>query len=404
MLPKLQIQAIIGSGIHSTEKGDHLAAVHDNLPRISILTANAGGGHLAAARSLADSLAGKAHVSFLRLMDDHSPFPINTFSATYRPWVTYTPALYQLVYRIGASRERVVFVERAVYPLVKRRLSAALSAEQPDLWISVHPLQIDMPLWIMGESGSRVPFVTVVTDPVTPPVAWFSPDVDLCVVATEPARDVALACGIPDERVHVIGLPIRRAFGEMRGRSKSVVRAHLGLTPERPLVLMTGGGAGIGRLMPIAQAVTRRLAGQHPKIQVTIITGNNRTLYRQLCAEKWPVPVFVRGYVDNMAEWLAASDLLITKAGPGTLAEAACLGVPVVITDYIPGQETGNVAWTVEHGTGVFEQSPERIAALVAEWLRPGNPTLAAMSARTRTIARPDASARIAQSALQLLG
>jgi 1,2-diacylglycerol 3-beta-galactosyltransferase len=378
--------------------------VHDNLPRISILTANVGGGHLAAARSLADAFAGKAHVSFLRLIDDHSPFPISTFSATYRPWVTYTPALYRLVYRIGASRERVVFVERAVYPLVRRRLTAALSAERPDLWISVHPLQIDMPLWIMSENGSRVPFVTVVTDPVTPPVAWFSPDVDLCVVATEPARVVALACGIPDERVHVIGLPIRRAFGENRDRPKPEARAHLGLVPDQPLVLMTGGGAGIGRLMPIAQAVARRLAGQHPKAQVAIITGNNRTLYRQLCAEAWPIPVFVRGYVDNMAEWLAAADLLITKAGPGTLAEAACLGVPVVITDYVPGQETGNVAWTLEHGTGVFEQNPDLIAALAADWLRPGSSTLAAMSVRARAIARPDASAHIVQSALRLLG
>ncbi len=378
--------------------------MHDNLPRISILTANAGGGHLAATRSLADALAGKAHVSFLRLIDDHSPFPINAFSATYRPWVTYTPALYRLVYRIGASRERVVFVERAVYPLVRRRLTAALSAERPDLWISVHPLQIDMPLWIMSENGSRVPFVTVVTDPVTPPVAWFSPDVDLCVVATEPARDVALACGIPDERVHVIGLPIRRAFGEIRDRPKPEARADLGLVPDQPLVLMTGGGAGIGRLMPIAQAVARRLAGQHPKAQMAIITGNNRTLYRQLCAEAWPIPVFVRGYVDNMAEWLAAADLLITKAGPGTLAEAACLGVPVVITDYVPGQETGNVAWTLKHGTGVFEQNPDLIAALVADWLHPGDSTLAAMSAQARVIARPDASAHIVQSVLQLLG
>lgn len=378
--------------------------MHSNLPRVSILTANVGGGHLAAARSLADALTGKAQVSFLRLIDDHSPFPINTFSATYRPWVTYTPALYRLVYRLGASRERVVFAQRAVYPLVRRRLSAALSAECPDLWISVHPLQIEMPLWIMSESGSRVPFITVVTDPVTPPVAWFSPDVDLCVVATEPARCVAIACGVPPSRVRVIGLPIRRAFREMIDHPKPEVRAHLGLAPDRPLVLMTGGGAGIGRLMPIAQAVTRRLSVQRPPAQVAIVTGQNRTLYRQLCAEAWPIPICVRGYVENMAEWLAAADLVITKAGPGTLAEAACLGVPVIITDYIPGQETGNVAWTVEHGAGLFEQNPNRIAALVADWLRPGNSSLAVMSARARAIARPDASAQIAQSALLLLG
>ena len=215
---------------------------------------------------------------------------------------------------------------------------------------------------------------------------------------------MALACGIPDERVRVIGLPIRRAFAEMFNRPKAEIRAHLGLAPDQPLVLMTGGGAGIGRLMPIAQAVARRLSRHHPKAQMVIVTGQNRTLYRQLCAEAWPIPVFVRGYVENMAEWLAAADMLITKAGPGTLAEAACLGVPVMITGYIPGQETGNVAWTVEHGAGVFEQDPDRIAGLVAHWLRPGNSSLATMSTRARAIARPDASAQIVQSALRLLG
>ena len=58
-----------------------------SLPRVSILTANAGGGHLAAAESLAEALAGEAHVSILRLMDDHTPFPISRFSAGYGPLV-----------------------------------------------------------------------------------------------------------------------------------------------------------------------------------------------------------------------------------------------------------------------------------------------------------------------------
>jgi 1,2-diacylglycerol 3-beta-galactosyltransferase len=377
--------------------------VASDQPRVSILTANAGGGHLSAARSLADALAGTARVSFLRLMDDHSPFPINTFSASYRPMVTYTPTLYRLVYRLGASRGRVLFAQRAVYPLVRRRLTTALAAERPDLWISVHPLHIEMPLWIMRESDCRVPFVTVVTDPVTPPVAWFSPDVDLCVVATESARAVALACGIPDERVRVIGLPIRRAFTEMNSHPKSEVRAQLGLPPDRPAVMLTGGGAGIGRLLPNAQAIARRLAAQDVSAQLIIVTGHNRELQRRLRAESWPITVTIRGYVDNMAEWLAAADILISKAGPGTLAEAASLGVPVIIADFVPGQEEGNVAWTLQHGAGVFERNPDQIAALVADWLLPGNPTLRRMSAQARAIARPNAASEIVTAALRLL-
>ena len=110
---------------------------------------------------------------------------------------------------------------------------------------------------------------------------------------------------------------------------------------------------------------------------MAIITGRNSVLERRLRAETWPISVTVLGYVNNMAEWLAAADLLITKAGPGALAEAACLGTPALITGYIPGQESGNVTWAEEHGAGVFEPNIDRIASLVAEWLQPGNPELA---------------------------
>jgi 1,2-diacylglycerol 3-beta-galactosyltransferase len=374
-----------------------------SLPHVSILTAKAGGGHLAAAESLAEALVDDAHVSILRLMDDHSPFPISHLSAGYGPLVHYAPRLYHVAYRFAASRSRLVLTERAIYPLVRRRMDAVLRSQDADLWISVHHLQIDTTLWLLREQGSVAPFVTVVTDPVTAPVAWFSPKVDLCVVATEAARDVALACNVPRDRVRVIGLPIRRAFAEMRGRPKAEVRSHLGLAPDRPLILMSGGGAGVGRLLPIARAVTDALCGHRAPPQVAIIAGRNSMLERRLRAETWPIPVTVLGYVNNMAEWLAASDLFITKAGPGALAEAACLGTPALITGYVPGQEVGNVTWAAEHGAGVFEPDTNRIADLVSDLFRPGNPELVRMSAAAGELARPDAARQIARAALDLL-
>ena len=374
-----------------------------SLPRVSILTANAGGGHLAAAESLAEALADEAHVSIVRLMDDHTPFPISRLSAGYGPLVNYAPSLYHIVYRFAASRSRLVLTERAVYPLVRRRMAAVLRGQEADLWISVHHLQIGTALRLLREQGSAAPFVTVVTDPVTAPVAWFSPDVDLCIVATEAAREVALACNVPRDRVRVIGLPIRRAFAELRGRPKAEMRARLGRDPNRPLILMSGGGAGVGRLLPIAQAVTGALRGHRTQAQVAIITGRNRVLERRLRDETWPIPVTVLGYVNNMAEWLAAADLLITKAGPGALAEAACLGTPALITGYIRGQESGNVTWTVEHGAGIFEPDISRIAELVTDWFRPGDPALARMSAAASALAQPDAARQIAHAALGLL-
>lgn len=375
----------------------------NHLPHVTILTANAGGGHRAAAHSLAEALEGRAYVTYLSLMDDYAPFPINTWSATYGPWVNYTPWLYRLVYRYGSSRDRVLMTERAVYPLIRPWVEKGMLSVNPDLFISVHPLHTDVPIWVLQATGRRVPFVTVVTDPVTPPVAWFCPDVDLCIVATEEARSVALGCGLAPHKVSVIGLPIRPAFHQARGQAKDEMRRRLGLAPERPLVLLTGGGAGIGRLRPLALAITRRLADHPANPQLAIIAGRNRELQLLLRAERWPIPVQVLGFVNNMPEWLAATDLLISKAGPATIAEAACMGVPLIITDYVPGQEIGNVEWVQRHNVGLYEPSTQGIARVVADLLQPGNLELARMTERALATARPDAAREIADAALALL-
>ena len=295
---------------------------------------------MSAARSLAEALDGQAQVTIMSLMDDYVDFPFNTLSVAYGPWVNHAPWLYHLFYRAFDSRRRVELTYRAAYPLVRKQVAAAFASDWPDVVVTVHPLQTEIPLRVLRDLGNPAPFVTVVTDPVTPPLAWFTPEADLTVVATEPARAVAMACGVPAERVRILGLPVRKAFSTIWGRPKPAARAQLGLSANLPMVLLTGGGAGIGKLMPLARAIAQRLAQAPYAAQMAIIAGRNQTLKKQLMAVKWPVPVKVLGFVDDMPNWLAATDLLISKAGPGTLAEAACAGLPVVITGHIPGQET----------------------------------------------------------------
>jgi 1,2-diacylglycerol 3-beta-galactosyltransferase len=372
------------------------------LPRISILMTDAGGGHRSAARSLADALNGQALVTILNLLDDYSPFPFNRLSPSYGPFVTRTPWLYHLVYRATEDRRLVRAAENACFPLVQRRLKTPLLALDPDLVISVHPLLTDVPIKILRRAGSRAPFVTVVTDPVTVHPAWFCPQADLCIVATEAAYRSAVEAGIDPARLRVIGLPIRRSFTEVRDEPRPHLRGRLGLNPGRPLVLMSGGGAGIGKVLQLAKAVARRLADAPLQPQLAIIAGRNEALLRQLRAEPWPISVTPLGFVEQMADWMRAADLLITKAGPGTLAEAACVGTPVLVTDFVPGQESGNIAWIERTGAGAFERDLDRVAETARIWLQPDNPALAQMAARARAAGRPDATVQIAQAAMAL--
>lgn len=83
------------------------------------------------------------------------------------------------------------------------------------------------------------------------------------------------------------------------------------------------------------------------------------------------VSVIGLGFVSNMAEYMVAADVLVSKAGPGTISEAAALSLPVMLTSFLPGQEEGNVDFVLNGGFGAFcnDRDPVGIAEEVVAWL-----------------------------------
>lgn len=373
------------------------------IPRVSILMTGAGGGHLASAQSLEEALEGCARVTLVNVLDERARFPFDHLSDSYAPVVAIAPDLYRLAYKVVQTPVGLRLLENGAYALLWREMAAAITDTRPDVVISVHALLNDVPLRAIRQAGCAAPFVSAVVDGGVPPVSWFTRHADLCCVADEGIRRLAIDAGMPADRVAVTGLPVRRAFVEARGLAKEDARRTLGVEPTLPLVLVMSGGAGMGRVGAMATAVARRLAGGGVRAQMAVITGGNERLRRRLAGSDWPVPVTVLGFTPDVATWMAASDILLTKAGPGTIAEAACLGVPTLLTGFVPGQEEGNVAWAEDNGGAVFEPRPKRAAALVGRWLGSDRGELERMSARMSAMGRPGAARAIAGAALELL-
>ncbi|KAI4379511.1 hypothetical protein MLD38_005794 [Melastoma candidum] len=122
-----------------------------------------------------------------------------------------------------------------------------------------------------------------------------------------------------------------------------------------------------------------------------IICGRNKTLVSTLESESWKIPVKVRGFETQMEKWMGACDCIITKAGPGTISEALIKGLPIILNDYIPGQEKGNVPYVVENGAGVFTRSSRETARIVAEWFSTKKDELKKMSENALKLAQPEA-------------
>jgi len=98
-------------------------------------------------------------------------------------------------------------------------------------------------------------------------------------------------------------------------------------------------------------------------------------------------------------DYMVATDVLVSKAGPGTIAEAASLSLPVMLTSFLPGQEEGNVDYVIDGGFGSFisDSDPHGISEEVASWLM-DEEKLKILSENAHKCGAPDAAAEIVRA------
>ncbi|RYR05924.1 hypothetical protein Ahy_B06g085747 isoform B [Arachis hypogaea] len=278
---------------------------------------------------------------------------------------------------------------------------------KPDIIISVHPLMQHVPLRILRAKGllEKIVFTTVVTDLSTCHPTWFHKLVTRCYCPTTDVAKRAQKAGLQPSQIKIYGLPVRPSFVKPV-RPKDVLRRELGMDVNLPAVLLMGGGEGMGPIEATARALGNSLYDENNGScigQILVICGRNKKLANKLNAINWKIPVQVKGFVTKMEECMGACDCIITKAGPGTIAEAMIRGLPIILNDYIAGQEAGNVPFVVENGCGKFSKSPKQIAKIVAEWFGPKAIELKVMSQNALRLARPDAVFKIVHDLHELV-
>lgn len=363
--------------------------------RILFLMSDTGGGHRASARAIEQAINILHPNTFDIFIDDiwrgHTPWPFNKIPNTY-PWFTGPGLpLWRLMWTGSARTNAHKIVMPSLSPVFRRKAVHYLQSVQPDVVVSVHPFMNHLGVKWTRKLSPSIPFVTVVTDMVTVHPLWVCPTVTRCIVPTPIARHDAIAMGMPPVKISVCGQPVDLKFSMAR-LTPAEARQKLGVNPARPTILVAGGGEGFGRVFEI----TRAIAASAPQAQLLVVCGRNQALKQQLEATVWNIPVRIYGFVDNMPELMRAADLLVTKAGPGTLNEAFIMGLPTLISGYIPGQEEGNVTYVRQHNAGMLARSPNRIARLVSSWLQPEDTTLQSMARNAAGLARPRASLDIA--------
>jgi len=181
--------------------------------------------------------------------------------------------------------------------------------------------------------------------------------------------------------------------------NRRALRSGLGWPQDLPVVLLVGGGEGMGPLKETAQAI----AHSGLKVALAVIAGRNQPLKKNLENMEWPLPTYIYGFVREMPDFMRAADILVTKAGPGTISEAFNAALPVVLYSRLPGQEDGNVGYTVSEGAGVWAPTPSEIVSALQIWIQQPEERLKAQEACQR-LARPHAAHDIAAILAHRLG
>ncbi len=371
--------------------------------RILLLMADTGGGHRSSAEATMEALqaryGGEVQVKMVDVLRGYAPFPFNRLDTVYPYLIKYGVELWEPGYQLLNSPKRARRFVRTFWPVVRRAARQVLLENPADLVVSFHSLFNYAILWAMQKEKITTPLVTVVTDMATIHALWCAPGATRYVMPTRMAARRARTFGVPPERIVMTGLPISLRFNNVLSRDKAAVRAELGLAQDKPTVLVMGGGQGMGDLYNAAEAV----ATAGVELQMLVIAGRNEKLKQRLEEAEWPVAKRIFGFTRDVPLLMRAADVIVTKAGPSTIAEALACGLPVILSGYIPGQEDGN-RWLVERsGAGVYAPKPPQIAAAVREWLAPDSSALERVSAVSRRLGRPTAALEVAKALYEVV-
>jgi processive 1,2-diacylglycerol beta-glucosyltransferase len=369
--------------------------------RILIATITAGGGHLQAAAALHEAwlqLRPKDEVERLDLLTLFSPLHRKIYSDGYVKLIAHAPELWGMVFNKMDNPKLVGKLARwkgAFGSNSSRKFARFVKKFAPDAFLCTHYLPVEL-LGGLREKwpGSPPMTVSIVTD-FEAHALWMDPNVDLYCVAAEETKARLVARGAASDKVLATGIPISAKFS---GRiDKAAVRKQFGLRDDLPILLVLSGGFGMG---PVAEILAALDQIETP-FQSLVVAGRNEQLRRDLAAQDRSHPTHVLGFVNNMNELMAVSDLLITKPGGLTTSEALATGKPLFILNPIPGQEAANSDFLLERGAAAkvnrVDDLPFRLGQLL------GSKKLTQMADAAKALGRPAAAADICRAVTERL-
>ncbi len=372
--------------------------------RVLILSADAGFGHKSASKAIAaafaEAYADEVECEISNPLDsDKAPAWLRDTQNDYDRLSRDMPELYKLQYDLSDLAITRHAVENALKVLLYRAMKDAVVSFRPDVIINTYPLYSAPLATVFSMARESVPTMNVVTDLSSVHQMWFSREVDLTIVPTETVWSLAIAAGLEPSKVAIIGIPVHpRIAASEGGADKAARRAGLGLAPDL-LTLLAVGSKRVTKLLPALDILNH--AGL--PIQVIAVAGGDEVLAEKLRTTEWHLPARVYDFVSDMPSLMRASDAVLSKAGGLIVSESLAAGLPLLLIEAIPGQETGNVDHVVKGGAGDFVPEPLDLLKAVRHWLLEDGRLVRERTRAAVALGKPRAAFDVAARALKLV-
>ena len=365
--------------------------------KILITYATAGIGHKKAALAVWDAIKARQKDDLVKVIDvlDYT----GSFFKKYYPTI-YLFLINKLLFLWGILYYFLNFrithflfyqIRKMSHILNSGPLIKFLCEFKPDVVVSTHFLMPDVCAYVKKKYKIDIHVINIITD-YRAHSFWISEGVDkYCVASGRTRKDLLKKWRIPPSSVEVTGIPVEQRFSVPH--SREFFRKKFDIPKNAFSVLLLSGGYGVGPIYKIVKL----LNALDSSLSVIVVCGHNEKLYRQIedFKKEASMKILNLGYVDNVNELMAASDVYVGKAGGISTTEALVMDLPLIYVRPIPGQESRNADFIVKNNVGKQFQRAKDIAPIVRE-LMSSPEKLGMMKSNIRNIKKTHAADDIA--------
>lgn len=317
-------------------------------------------------------------------------------SKMYGPMTHYSKELWELIFILSQKRNST-FID-LVSDLIEDSFLQIYKIVKPDLIISVHANFVTSILNIINKNNIIIPFVTVIADIVSISSLWVDKRCDLIICPSIESAAYCKKLNVPEEKLLITGFPVRERFTTKQVSEEEPVQCKY--NPPLNCLIMSGG-EGVGNMRKIANVLLSKF-----NFKVTVIAGRNKLLKKRLetsLGEKYGDRLDILGFVDNVQDYMIASDIVLLRGSPNSIMEAVNCYVPVLVTGALPGQEEGNPSYVSNNNLGVVCGKTRNLTKVVNSLLVNNYAKLVSIRKSQKEFVKSNAAKEITQAIIDLL-